>query len=382
MLKSALTGNLLEHPVYQSRSGRSITSLSQVIDGDTLVYFDHSIGHLQTNEIANLDKYYDEEYRFFDESEEDDILYKVVDGKKIFRQQHQVDTLLNKIDFAPGMKILDYGCAKGTVLKRLHIQRPDIRPYLFDVSRMYVPLWEKFLSAEQYASYKPREEWSGSFDVVTSFFAFEHTPDPLKELASIKQLIKPGGLVYMIVPNVYQNAGDFIVADHVHHYSEASLNYMLNKAGFEVSEIDSVSHFGAFIVVGRNVDTHLPLTADRHQLREIDTKAQKLAKYWGELQSKIHAFEKSAGQKEAAIYGAGVYGNFIASSLNHFDKVNSFIDQNPLLHGRTILGRPVKTPGAIPATVEIIYVGLNPMTAKAAIQSMDVDKGHFEFFYL
>src|ERR1700692_2684872 len=117
MLTSALTGDLIETPIYNSGSNKSITSLSQIISGSTKVYYDSKIGHLQTNEIKDINKYYDEEYKFFDQSDEDDILYKVIDGKKIFRQQHQLDTLLSKVELKSGMKILDYGCAKGTVLK-------------------------------------------------------------------------------------------------------------------------------------------------------------------------------------------------------------------------------------------------------------------------
>jgi 2-polyprenyl-3-methyl-5-hydroxy-6-metoxy-1,4-benzoquinol methylase len=382
MLRSALTGDLIENPIFDSVSGRSITSLSHIIEGSTKVYYDPRIGHLQTTEIANIEKYYDEEYQFFDQSDEDDILYQIVDGKKIFRQQHQVDTLQKKIGFKPGMKVLDYGCGKGTVLKRLHDQRPDVIPYLFDVSEMYVPLWKRFLQPDQYASYEPKEEWNGLFDVVTSFFAFEHTPQPLKELASIKKLIRPQGLIYMIVPNVYENTGDFIVADHVHHYSEISLRYMLWKAGFEVTEIDSASHFGAFIIVARNSDKLLTFNPDRGELERISEQSRSLAGYWGGLQSKINAFEATTGDKRAAIYGAGVYGNFIAASLKGFDKIDAFIDQNPLLTGTTIWEKPILPPTDVPADVEIIYVGLNPRTARSAMESLGLGEGRVTFFYL
>jgi 2-polyprenyl-3-methyl-5-hydroxy-6-metoxy-1,4-benzoquinol methylase len=382
MLKSALTGELIENPIYKSGADKSITSLSHIINGCTTVYYDPNIGHLQTNKIPDLDKYYDEEYKFFDQSDEEDIIYKIIDGKKIFRQQHQVDTLLSKVAFKQGAKILDYGCAKGTVLKRLHAQRPDIAPYLFDVSQMYVPLWSRFLAPDRYASYTPKEEWTGLFDVVTTFFAFEHTPEPLKELASIKKLVKPEGLIYMIVPNVYENAGDFIVADHVHHYSEVSLNYMFRKAGFEIEEIDTVSHFGAYIIIAVNSDQTLTFAPDRTKLDKINVASNYLAEYWTNFQSKIHEFEKSAGNRKAAIYGAGVYGNFIAASLKDFSRIDSFIDQNPLLQGTEILNRRVRVPEAIPENVEIIYVGLNPKTAKAAIEKLDLDRKKFEFFYL
>ncbi len=218
MINCALTGKLLKTPIYQSHGDLSVTSLSQTYEGKTTVYFNEEIGHLQTQEIADIDTYYDKKYQFFNQSDEDDILYKVVDGKKIFRQEHQVNTLLSKLRFESGMQVLDYGCAKGTVMKRLKLQNPSVETYLFDVSQMYVELWQKFLpSDDYYASYKTKPEWRGRFDVVTSFFAFEHISDPFKELSIINDLLKDGGHFYCVVPNVFENTGDFIVADHVHH---------------------------------------------------------------------------------------------------------------------------------------------------------------------
>jgi len=382
MIISALTGEKIEEPIYSSKSGRSITSLSQVHNGNTRVYYDSSIGHLQTNEIADLDKYYDEEYQIFDESDEDDILYKIIDGKKMFRQQHQVDTLFSKVEIRPGLKILDYGCAKGTVLKRLYAQVPDIVPYLFDVSKMYVRLWGKFVKPEQYASYTPKKEWEHLFDIVTSFFAFEHTPDPLKELDSIKNLLRPGGLVYMIVPNVYENIGDFIVADHIHHYSELSLNFMFSKAGFEIIEIDASSHFAAYIIIARSINSELSFPADQKKLADIQSSANDMAKYWENLQLKISDFEHSVSDKKAAIYGAGVYGTFIASSLKDINKIQCFIDQNPLCQGKTIMGKPVVLPENRPEEINVMYVGLNPKSAKNSIESLGWQLNNQSIFYL
>jgi len=280
------------------------------------------------------------------------------------------------------MNILDYGCAKGTVLKRLHGLKPGIIPHLFDVSTMYVRLWERFVPAEQYASYQPKPEWKGRFDLVTSFFAFEHTPDPLKELAAIKQLLKPSGMVYMIVPNVYANVGDFIVADHVHHYSKSSLAYMFGKAGFEVLDIDDTSHFAAYIIVARNSSAKEAVSPDPAELKETQSMAGSMAAYWKGLQDKINMFAAEAGRKKAAIYGAGVYGNFIAANLDNFDQVSFFIDQNPLLQGKSMMGVPVILPSEIPDDIEIVYVGLNPVTASSAIESIDWKKNKPAFFYL
>jgi 2-polyprenyl-3-methyl-5-hydroxy-6-metoxy-1,4-benzoquinol methylase len=382
MIKSALSGEPLESPIYLSDSDFSVTSLSKIYSGVTKVYYDPKIGHLQTNEIEGINKYYDEEYKIFDESEEDDILYEVVNGIKIFRQQHQVDTFLSKVELTPGIRILDYGCAKGTVLKRLHQHRPDILPYLFDVSKMYVHLWEKFVPPGQYAFYTVKKEWSHLFDVVTSFFAFEHTPDPLNELATIKELLKPSGLIYMIVPNVYKNIGDFIVADHVHHYSEVSLNYMFGKAGFEIMDIDITSHFAAYIVIAKNSGIKTHFLADPADLAEIKENAHRTAEYWKALRAKINGFEQEIGDKRGAIYGAGVYGNFIASCLDNPERLVCIVDQNPLLHGKTIIGKPILLPKELPSDIEVVYVGLNPLTSKSSMESVDWEGRKLVFFYL
>jgi hypothetical protein len=103
-MKSILTNNNLEK-IYISSSTKSITSLSKIIEGKTIVFLDEEIGHVQTQDIEEIDKYYDQDYHIYDESDEDDIIYKVIDGKTIFRQEHQVNILKSKINIFNGIQI-------------------------------------------------------------------------------------------------------------------------------------------------------------------------------------------------------------------------------------------------------------------------------------
>ena len=384
MINCALTGKTLQTPIYQSQGILSVTSLSQTYEGKTVVYFNEEIGHLQTQEIENIEVYYDKQYQFFNQSDEDDILYKVVDGEKIFRQEHQVNTLLSKINFKDGMQILDYGCAKGTVMKRLSIQNPSLETYLFDVSQMYVNLWKKFLPPDHYSSYKIKEEWNKKFDVVTSFFAFEHTPDPIKELQNINNLLKDGGYFYCIVPNVFENTGDFIVADHIHHYSDISLMYLFAKAGFETVEIDISCHFGAYIAIGKKVSQEsLELEFNPINLESISNATQQTANYWNALQDKICQFEQSVTGQKAAIYGAGVYGSFIATCLKNLDNIQCFIDQNPLLHGTKAFNKPIIPSDELSLETKVIYVGLNPKIARINIENIyDLHDKDYRYLFL
>lgn len=383
MFTCALTGRLLETSLYTSPGKSSVTSLSKIYEGETLVYINTEIAHLQTKELANLDQYYDEEYQIYDQSDEDDVLYSAEKGVSIFRQQHQLETLIRKIPFSEEISILDYGCAKGTVMKRLKAQFPFLDTYLFDVSQMYTRLWDTFTDAEHYASYQPKTVWKQKFDVITSFFAFEHTPDPLQELVTIKSLLKPDGLIYLLVPNVFDNVGDFIVADHIHHYTESSLRYMMAKAGFETVEVDTQSHFAAFIVIARNTTQVQPFEQSIQQLSVENERLMQIGAYWQQMASKVAHFEMQHNGNEVAIYGAGVYGNFIVTCLQHTERISCFIDQNPLLKDTLILGKPIVKPSDLPPSIRTVYVGLNPKIAKQVIDGLEAWKNsQLNFFYL
>lgn len=372
MIKSTLTSNKLSKPIYQSTNDISITSLSKILKCNTLIYQDEEIAHLQTKEIENLDQYYDENYDFFDQSDEDDIIYKVLDGKKIFRQEHQLNILSKKINLIDNMKILDFGCAKGTVMKRLKHQRQNLDVYLYDVSKRYEKLWQSFLSDENYSSYEIKPEWNNCFDVVTSFFALEHTFDPINELKKVYNLLKGGGYVYIIVPNIYENYGDFIVVDHVHHYSEISLKYLLNKSGFELVEIDDKSHQSAYIAIGRKVDKTINFESDPREVDVFNRRILEINNYWKNLRAKIIEFESKFPNQESAIYGAGVYGNFIITNVKNIKNIKCFIDQNPLLHNTKVFGLDVVPVDNIPNSLKNIYVGLNPKLGRKIISELNV----------
>lgn len=198
------------------------------------VAFCGACGHLQTEALADLGEYYDRNYKILIGSEDEDQLYAVVDGRKVFRTEHQVNTLLAKVPLPTGARVLDYGCAKSSSLRRLTELRPDLEPHVFDVSDMYLPYWNRFVRPENCALYTLKPEWANHFDLITSFFALEHVADPQVLARTVAGLLKPGGHFYCIVPNVYANTADFVVADHVNHFSAASLRRLMHDAGMQV----------------------------------------------------------------------------------------------------------------------------------------------------
>ncbi|MFC5469724.1 class I SAM-dependent methyltransferase [Cohnella suwonensis] len=359
----------IQSPVYRSGQNTSITSLCQVLNITTTVYYCDRCGHIQTKGIENVDVYYDENYKLSNDSVEEDQLYAVVDGQKIYRTEHQINTLMNKVGIHQKARVLDYGSAKGALLKGLRHKLPDIQIHLFDVTEEYLLFWEKLVSPEQWSTYKPKESWQGSFDLVTSFFVMEHIEDPKIFLRNIRNLLCDAGIFYCVVPNVYRNIADFVVVDHVNHFSESSLNYLFESCGFQIVEIDVRSHNNAIIIISKKSDKEwgfIPSPTMNNYASVVS-----LSKYWNDFSSKIMEFENRYSEHKVAIYGAGFYGTFIYSCLKFPERITCFVDQNPFLQGKELFGIAIVPPDRLPDSVDTVYVGLNPLAAESIIKNIE-----------
>jgi len=353
-------------PVYKSARPVSITSLCQVLDGLTRVWHCANCGHTQTAPLPVLEKFYAEDYHILTASEEEDQLYAVRAGQKIFRTEHQVATLLEKLDLPPNAQVLDYGCGKAATLKALRGHRDDVVPHVFDVGKQYRDFWNAFVPAGNQAVNEVPKEWAGRFAAVISFFALEHVAEPKAFVAEARRLLHDGGTFYFLVPNLFTNTADLVVADHVNHFSESSLHRLLSDAGFSVREIDGTTHKSAWVVVAEKTNVNsepIPATS-------VADKVNTMAEYWREFGDRVRAFEK-VNDAEAAIYGSGFYGTFIHASLDRAKSVECFLDQNPHRQKQTLLDKPILAPEALPETVRRLYVGLNPRVAREELAMMD-----------
>jgi SAM-dependent methyltransferase len=139
--------------------------------------------------------------------------------------------------------LLDLGCSSGTFLQTLSRKN-----------------WELFgieMSAE---SAKQARAKSGanvfvgdildaqfpaeSFDVITCFDVLEHVYEPLRVMERVGEWLKPGGIFYVLVPNIDSAEGNVFkgywhgleLPRHLSHFSPAALRNLAKTAGLsEVS---------------------------------------------------------------------------------------------------------------------------------------------------
>jgi predicted SAM-dependent methyltransferase len=88
-------------------------------------------------------------------------------------------------------------------------------------------------------------ELNRSYDIVMSHHVFEHLPDPLEAIKDMARLTKPGGYVFIRMPNADSFAKEHYGINwinwdpprHVFVHTPASVEILAKKANLEVKDI-------------------------------------------------------------------------------------------------------------------------------------------------
>lgn len=366
----------LGEPIFASRSETALTSLCEQRPGRLQVWSCTSCGHLLGQALAQTESYYASDYRILLDHDDEDQIYEIRDGSIVYRTDHQVNVLRSKIDLREGAMLLDYGCAKASTPRRLLESRADLRVHLFDVSDMYLAHWDRFVPKLRQAIHDTPPEWAGGFDVVTSFFALEHIPRPLETVRKVAALLKEGGLFYAVVPDTFGNVADFVVIDHVNHFTVPSVHALLRQCGLESVAVDREAHRGALVIVARkparaSAGASSPRGDMTSGLNDVQNESNRLAQFWSTIDDRIQDAEQRHAGRDVAIYGSGFYGAFIFSAMRDSSRVRCFLDRSPYQQGKTLFGKPIVAPEALPADVQVLFIGLNPKIARPTIAQLD-----------
>ncbi len=353
-------------PLYEAPPGGSLTSLCERREGQVRVWRCACCGHLRGEPLEDERRYYQADYRILLDHDEEDQIYEVRDGRITYRTDHQVRTLLDRVSLPQGARLLDYGCAKGSMPARLLALRPDLQVHLFDVSAMYREHWRRLVPDDRQAVDETPTDWRGRFDVVTSFFALEHITQPAATVRKVADLLSDRGTFYGIVPDTFGNVADLVVIDHVNHFTRASLHRLLRDAGFTSVEIEDRAHRGALVF--RASRSGAP-TAPPDAATEAD-QAARLAAHWRGMNQRIRSAEAALHGRPLAVYGSGFYGAYILTTLQDAGRVRCVLDASPFRQGKQLFGVPILAPEAMPTDVHDLLVGLNPAIARSALAEM------------
>lgn len=163
------------------------------------------------------------------------------------------------IDGEKKLKVLDYGCAQGYLLKMLKDKGHTTEG--IEHTRGFVNYAKYVYGLDVYDDV---EKTSGDFDLVAYYHVLEHIPEADKELINIKKKMKSDALLYIAVPHYRElvppmapdmkaTYDEFFPEEHLYYWTMDTLERMLNRVGYEVLKKDDLM-YGITMLAKRNDD--------------------------------------------------------------------------------------------------------------------------------
>ncbi len=321
----------------------ALTSLAELWSRSTRVHRCLDCGHLSTESFPAAEQYYGDQYDTVS-GENDDLMGLDAAGQPIFRMQRQLQCLMDLIDAPKRGSLLDFGCGHGVFLRNFADARPHWTVHGFEVAPRYA-------GANVSIGQLPR----GPFDLITAFYVFEHLENPLSIARQLADRLTAHGLLVIAVPDPTANPIDVLVADHLSHFSLASLQAMVNQAGLSICAASNSLLPASWIIVATRARAAAAV--------EVPESLVDLGGYWQETEHLLREFcaPLAAHDGRVAIYGAGVYGAYLRVRCGLRPRAfRCFIDRNIRKQCGRFHGLPVVDPNDIDAEVGTVLIGVRP----------------------
>jgi SAM-dependent methyltransferase len=150
-------------------------------------------------------------------------------------------------------KVADIGCGGGALLDLVKAETRGATMAIEPFTGYHRSLAERGHAVFATAAAALAAGHGGGIDLALSFHVIEHTIDPVEYLAEIRKLVRPGGLLFVLTPNV----DDFLMqADpprmepffyrrvHNYYFSAESLAWTAARAGWKAEREVFYHEFG------------------------------------------------------------------------------------------------------------------------------------------
>lgn len=188
--------------------------------------------------------------------------------------------------------------------------------------------------------------------LVMARHVLEHLADPLDFLTGVREASTPDTAVYFEVPNaehVFGDAGMWdLIYQHVGYFSAPTLELVLRRAGYEVTDLRVAFHGQFLSVEGRPgaAGAILDEAAVERACAEVDRFAERLHHRLETWRSRLAGGGRDG---QVVLWGAGAKGVAFLNLLDLDDAIDRVVDVNPRKRGRFVpgTGHLIEAPDAL-----------------------------------
>jgi SAM-dependent methyltransferase len=299
-------------------------------------------------------------------------------GSTTSRPYEQIEWLRGRGLLRPGNRFLDAGCYDGGFLAKL----PD------DLEKIGVDIDEPALErGRQALGGKGIEFILGDFesfrchkalDVITMFHVLEHLPRPVAILRNLRSMSHPETRLVIEVPvvenGVTNDINGFFSAQHMTHFSRASLQNCLAWGGWKIEESQQQEQYNGFRVAA--------IPGETVRVPERDVQANSLlytylAGWYGALKQAEARLSELRERGRCFIWGGGLHTEFLYQTTSLFngkrDREYIIVDSDPMKREKSWRGIEIHSPEILreqkwsDECLLISSYGSQPQIVKAAI---------------
>ena len=270
---------------------------------------------------------------------------------------------------AAGARILDIGCASGRLLANLrdrgfaNVTGLDPSPACAAAAARLYGITVRTMTLADIA---PTGE---QFDVVILVGVLEHLRDLDIAFAQLREILAPGGLLYVEVPDVtafadWPNAPfqDFST-EHINFFSPQSLRNLMQRHALSTVFLEQNHREQSFRTVMSNISAFFRKEAAADTTAAFDHEsAAGLERYIEGCRTADHRLREQIDRvvdasRPILVWGVGTHTSRLMATSRLADaNIVAFIESNARYHGKSLNGRPIVSPDELPGRAEPVLI--------------------------
>lgn len=294
------------------------------------------------------------------------------------------DFIIRHIELSPSTCVLDIGSGMGhflNIFKSAGYQRVvGLEPTRAARAQAQATYGIEIVT-QTLGHYAPEHP----FDLVTMCGVLEHIPDLHEALTKMRQLTTEGGHLFLAVPDATQfgaavAAEPFLefALEHINFFTRNSLSDLLERHGFHPIRIESRhntfydNHYLYALFVAGPASLRPP-RYDPEGAASVARYAEDSNRKQMAIRTEIESL--AARGEELIVWGAGSLATRLCATTP-VERLNvlAFVDKNPQLHDKTILGIPVRSPEWLDRTDRNTPVLVFSTTYGAEIEKLLIER--------